>query len=206
MECKEARRAVVFSSILGSLVGFPIAAGAAVINISHASKIKKVPQGNANLCWLASSAMMESWKADGKGVSMEAVAKKLGEPYLGLYKEGQKNPDLGSLNLTAVRDLAKKIGLRTGGLKSLTVDWWVKQVTAGPIFVAGYTKGTLGHAIVLIGLEGEPVDFAMLKATVIDPNGGLQKSMPLTTLIKFYEGLAPSAADPRVVAPQLLFY
>lgn len=169
--------------------------------VDHTAKLKPVDQGNANLCWLAASAMMSSWRKGGASVTMAAQAALLGSPFRELYEQGQANPQLGGLPGTQVRSLAARLGLQADGMQSFVGDWWIDRITAGPMWVGGYPgSGTMAHVAVITGLAGETGKLLAMKVRYIDPAGGAVKSDTFGSLIKFYEGLA------RAGVPQLLYY
>lgn len=193
------RRSFLCSAAV-ALVAVPLEGLAKAIDVDHGPKIKPVNQGNANLCWLASAAMLVSAKR-GMPITMATLAKELGAPYDDLYTAGQQSENGGALSTSLVKPLADRLRMKTDGLKSFTVDAWAAKIGAGPIFVAGFTEGAkMGHAVVITGLIGDTTKYEELKVRLIDPDGAKPKVQNFKETIKFYEGLASAGV------PQLLFF
>jgi hypothetical protein len=203
---RQSRRAVVAAGLAASVGSWSWVALAAT-SIDHSSKIKTVNQGNANLCWLACMAMLGSWQRGGSPVSMEDAAKRLGPPFFDFFTIGVKDPKQGALPLSLVSLLAKTAGAKAEGLKSLKTTWWVERITAGPVLVAGYSAGAvMAHAVLIVGLSGDVGKPEDITVTLVDPDGAVKRTKKFLELIAFYEGLAPTAADPNVVALQLIYF
>lgn len=176
----------------------PVAAWSKTVDVDHGARIRAVDQGNANLCWLASAAMLVSAQR-GAPVSMAAMARELGRPFSDLHAAGLRSPAGGALGTELVKPLAVKLGARARGLASFEVDVWAGMIARGPIFIAGYTPGAqMGHAVVIAGLAGDTSKQGELVVRLIDPAGGTAKTQKFGALIKFYEGLAVAGI------PQLL--
>lgn len=196
---KSTRRSIILAALSGLCL--TRLAYAAPLNISHISKIKPVDQGNANLCWLACAAMLQSWKGGGAAVTMENLASQLGGNYSSLLDAGLKDPSKGGLDGKLLPDVAKKLNMKTEGLKSMTSEWWISRLTAGPIWVGGYPgSGSMAHAVVLAGIHGQSDSLLKCKIDYVDPNGAQTRTDTFESLIKFYEGLARSGVD------QLMYY
>lgn len=97
------------------------------IDIHHGPLVKPVSQGNANLCWLATAAMLMSFRRL-IPVSMVGLAIELGAPFKSLYEAAQQDPSQGALRTNQVKLLATTLDVRTEGLKSFTIDAWVEMV------------------------------------------------------------------------------
>lgn len=187
-----------FTAAGAALALSPLAAWSKPIDIDHGGTVKAVDQGSANLCWLASAAMLVSAQR-GVAVSMAGLAGELGQPFSDLYAAGQRDPSKGALGTKLVQPLADKLGARATGLASFDVDVWASMITRGPIFIAGYTPGAqMGHAVVITGLAGDTSKHQELVVRLIDPAGGTAKTQKFAALIRFYEGLAKAGV------PQLL--
>lgn len=165
------------------------------INIDHEKKLVPVDQGDANLCWLASASMMKSWEKGNQKITMSQLAKELGGEYYERYLNKAALPGSDMINF------ASELGLICEGLKSMTSEWWIKTLTAGPIFVCGYDgSGSMGHAIVLVGLSGDKESIRDAKIKAWNPRGPILDNLIFKDFIDFYERLAQSGF------PQLLFY
>lgn len=188
------RRQVLVAITLGLLGP---AARSAIIK-PHRWVVSAVDQGSANLCWLASSAMMMS-AAVKRSVGMREVAEFLGDPYLRLYHEGTTKSGGGALYLDDVPELAKRLGLEANGFASFDLAWWVEKLRLGPVMVFGVNKeaSTMGHMKVLSDLSGDASSTETLTATVVDPNGGEEMNQPFVDFIEFYER-ASSAATVQI--------
>lgn len=195
------RRKLVASACgLAALSLAPRVLHATPIAVSHAG-ISGVAQGSSNLCWLASAAMLMSWKKKAP-VSMADAASQLGGAYKQLYDKGEP------LQLSSFRDLAAKLQMTPAGLASFAISWWVDKIKKGPMMLAGYTPNTqrMGHAVVLSGMKGDSDNPASIAVETWDPNSGKKTTANFMELIRFYEGLAPAASQPEVSAPQILHY
>jgi len=205
METDRVRRNFLCSScIIATWAIFPFATRAMPVSISH-SGINGVLQGNANLCWLASVAMLMSWK-NKSPISMSSMATTLGDPFEKLFKQSQSDSTGGGLPITDVKLLADKLGLKTSGLASFNTSWWVDTLKKGPMMIAGYVKNParMGHAVVLSGIDGDTNDVNRMGAEVYDPNYGAKIDKDFRQTIAFYEGLADPAVDAQ--APQILHF
>ncbi|WP_430300791.1 papain-like cysteine protease family protein [Ralstonia insidiosa] len=152
--------------------------------------VSAVDQGTANLCWLASAAMMMS-AAVKRSVTMGEMAEFLGDPYSQLYRQGVTAPGGGALSVRDVPELARRLGLNASGFASFDVPWWVQALRFGPVMVFGIDKGgRMGHVKILSGLDGDDSSFDGLRASGVDPNGGTQFRQPFGELIAFYERAA----------------
>jgi hypothetical protein len=184
------RRDIVLSASAATLSGLVTAAP---VSIDHSGKVYPVDQGSADLCWLASAAMLMS-AARGVPVTMPQLAGELGGMWKSMYDA--KSP----ITADRVEPFAKTLKVRTDGLKSMTPDAWAKRLASGPVLLLGYTpQARMGHAVVLVGLTGDTTDFKGMTAKVVDPNGGTKSTTSFPTLIKFYEGAASAGV------PQLMF-
>ena len=198
------RRPIVITSLFTAFFA-ATSTWAKSVDVDHSAHIKPVDQGAANLCWLAAAAMMQSSRNRGASVSMALVANQLGAPFKELFDRGQVNSNAGGLSLKQVSSLASRLGLQTEGLKSMNLDWWVRRIETGPVWIAGYTQNAvMGHVVLIAGIHGDTSKPSELIVTVIDPAGGRTQKRSFASLISFYEGLASSAT--KAMAPQLLFY
>ena len=180
--------------VSAAAVGLSLPARAAPVDIDHTYKFRAVDQGDSNLCWLASAAMLMSSVRGGAAISMAELAGELGQPWKEMFQKK------GSIKANQVVALAAKLKVRTDGLKSMTADAWASRVAAGPVLLLGYTPGaTMGHAVMLAGLKGDTSEFKTLTARIVDPQGGKPRNSSFADLIRFYEG----AASANV--PQLMF-
>ena len=184
------RRDIILSASAATVSGFVTAAP---VSIDHSGKVYSVDQGSADLCWLASAAMLMS-ATRGVPVNMQQLAGELGGMWKSMYDA--KSP----IAADRVEPFAKALKLRTDGLKSMTPDAWAKRLAPSPVLLLGYTpQAKMGHAVILAGLAGDTADFKGMTAKIVDPNGGTKSTTSFPTLIKFYEGAASAGV------PQLIF-
>lgn len=177
-----------------------------------ARAIPAIDQGNANLCWLAGTSMLVSWKV-GRAISMRSMAEALGGEFLRLYRAGLRSPAAGGLPFPLVEKLAKEIGATTAPLASFESPWWSDRLRASPMLVCGWGQGaTMAHVQLLASVSGDPSPGKPMWATVIDPAGGVVRNEPFGEVIAFYEGLPKHTFDPTPSPdgdkrpPQLLYY
>lgn len=169
-------------------------ASASRVSVDHSFEFTAVDQGPANLCWLAGTAMLLSYR-NNQPVSMADAASTLGQPYFGLFNSKS------SLPADRVTDLASRLRMSTDGLRSMTPALWAQRISSGPVFLAGYdANADMGHVVILAGVSGDTNNFDGMQAIVVDPNGGLQKTPRLADVVKFYEGLA-RAGVPQLILP-----
>lgn len=181
------------SFLIAAVTALPLGAIASPVNIDHSFKVSPVDQGNANLCWLASAAMLIS-ASRGVPVTMTQLASELGGIWKSMYDAKSE------ITADRVVPFAKALKVRTDGLKSMTTDGWAKLLASGPVLLLGYTpRAVMGHAVLLAGLKGNTVDYAGMNAIVVDPNGAKTITTSFKNLIEFYEGAA--AAN----IPQLMY-
>jgi hypothetical protein len=161
----------------------PYNAIASPVAIDHTAAVRPVDQGNADLCWLAASAMVQSYQLK-KTVGMQDTASFLGEPFLALYKTKA------NLSGQLINSLASKLGLVAHGYQSFTIDWWAARLKKGPLWIGGQDpKAGMGHVRVMTAMAGDISTSAALKVTYIDPNGARKIEQPFRAFIAFYEEL-----------------
>jgi len=147
--------------------------------------------------------MLLSWKRK-KALSMADVATELGSPFATLHAEGLNNPSRGGLPFPLVKELASRLWFTAEGLQSFTTTWWISRIGAGPLFVGGYEKNdSMGHVLLVTGIQGNKSDIASLQVSLINPNSGKAEKRGFRAFIEFYEALAGSATQGRV--PQILY-
>lgn len=172
----------------------PMPAWSKPINIDHSAKVHAVDQMNANLCWLAAAAMLVSERR-GEKISMAALARELGEPFSSRHTDGQTRAGGGALDIAQLQLLASKLGAGATGWSSFDTKVWVDMIALGPLLVIGYPEnGSMGHAVLITGLAGEPGKPEELLVRQIDPAGGITTTRKFGELIRFYEGLAQAGA------------
>ncbi|MEW9586609.1 papain-like cysteine protease family protein [Paraburkholderia sp. DGU8] len=171
-----------------SLLG-PVAHGAIIK--PNAWTVSPVDQRSANLCWLASSAMMLSASVK-RSVGMREVADYLGDPFRSLFYDWTKSPEAGGLHIEYVPELGKRLGFEANGFASFDLPWWLEQLRFGPLMVFGVNEGggSIGHMKVLSDLSGDDSSPHTLIATVLDPNGGVRSRQSFIDFVTFYERAA----------------
>jgi len=186
------RRDFIFAGISGVISNlFSLPCYASPVAIDHSGKITTVDQGNANLCWLAAAAMIQSYQQK-RGVTMAIAASNLGEPYLSSFK----NTKQAALDFSQVDNLAKKLQMKAYGFASFDVSWWQNKLSAGPLWVAGQdTNGNMGHVKVLAGIVGDTNDPKSLIVRGIDPSGAKVFDQAFLKFIEFYERIPRKYVD-----------
>lgn len=132
-----------------------------------------VDQGNSNLCWLATTTMLLSWKSQ-LSMDMKATAKRLGPEFEALLAKGEA---LSQNNFTLFLKRSGLIGL-VGQSRPAKV-WEQLLKTHGLLAVGVDTdapNNAMAHLVVLQEIVGdESLDGT--RFNLIDPNGGVSKSV-----------------------------
>ncbi|MDM0053920.1 papain-like cysteine protease family protein [Variovorax sp. J22R115] len=173
---------LALAALLGSAHAAPVA-------IDHSKRLTPVDQGDSNLCWLASAAMMVSWKESRK-VDMGQLAAGLGNPYADLFK------NMAPASPALVKALAAKLALTTRGMQNFTPQWWIDRLRAGPIWVGGYEAGAkMRHVRVLVALVGDSTTPNEMTAIYVEPAGGKLVPTTFNELNKFFEAIAKAPGN-----------
>ena len=139
----------LFATVCAGLAPLPVAG--APVNFFVNPLPNAVSQGNAELCWLAASAVMFSYR-DNAAVSMADAAARLGGVYV--IKDAQG----AALDYSEIPAWKLAGGFRSQAQQSLDASGWEQLLKShGPLItlVDGSGTGTLNHAVVVVGIAGD---------------------------------------------------
>lgn len=139
-------------------------------------------QGNANLCWLAASAVMFQWKTV-QPITLQDAATRLGIEFVALYSSGSLLP-FPQVPLWKARG-----PFRSQGQQCLDADGWLNLLsTYGPLvtLVSANATGYVDHVVVVGGIHGDGSP-AGTSLTVADGNGGVVSNIALSTFATIFE-------------------
>lgn len=151
--------------------------------------VKPVKQDKNNDCWLAVYTMLKSWSLN-KTLSKEDVAKELGEPWLGYFK-----------NNTGLPESSIELFKLTTNLKSeppanhLPIAYKEFLEKYGPIWITT-GNGFSSHARLLVGIHGnKPGELSTF--VFIDPMTGSLEEKDFLTFFGEFEKEAKFIVDKR---------
>lgn len=152
------------------------------LNYTVPGNIAGIDQGQADLCWLAATAVMYTWK-NGFPVTLTQAAARLGAEFVAHQAAGT------ALSYT---ELAL---WRTRGLfdmqhqQCIGADGWSALLRAhGPLIavVDGIGAGTINHAVVVYGIEGDG-GAATTQLKVANGQGGVLQRFSLRDFVTIFE-------------------
>jgi hypothetical protein len=141
-----------------------------------------IDQGNADLCWLAVTAVLYSWK-DGRPCSMDDAARRLGVEFVIHQAAGTLLP-WAELALWRARG-----PFEMQHQQCLGADGWDALLRAhGPLItvVDGTESGTIDHAVVVYGVKGDG-SATGTELLVANGQGGVLQRYTLRTFVTIFE-------------------
>lgn len=166
------------------------------VNYEVAGIINPVDQGDSNLCWLATTATLLSWKRL-VPMDMKATAKQLGPEFESLLSQDAPLP---ATAISAFMSRAKFVALAG---QSRPVTAWESLLKKHGLLAVGVDADSpnnyMAHLITLYGVKGDgTLDGTHFK--IIDPNGGVKKSLTFRQFGEVY------GADDAVNIPFNVFH
>lgn len=145
--------------------------------------IRPVDQGVSNLCWLATTTTLLSWKLL-TPMDMRATAQRLGPEFETLLTGGDELPP------ALVNRFIERSGLiAVAGQSRAAADWERMLKDHGLLAVgveADQPDNYMAHLITLYGISGDgSLDGTSLK--IIDPDGGAKKTLTFRAFGKLYD-------------------
>lgn len=173
------RRTVILNSVCSAvfLGAFPKTVHAASVNYVVSPLPTPVSQGNENLCWLAASAVMFSYR-DKRPYTLTDAATKLGGAYVLKQTQGL------ALQYDELKTWLFSGGFASQGQQSLDAKGWEQLLkNHGPLItlVDGSGSGTINHAVVVLGVVGDGTQ----NGTNITFANGQSAQIEIQTLSKF---------------------
>lgn len=166
------------------------------VNYEVPGLINPVDQGDSNLCWLATSATLLSWKRL-VPMDMKATAKLLGQKYESLLSQGAPLP----ANL--ISDFMSRAKFAALAGQSRPANAWEGLLKRHGLLAVGVDADSpnnyMAHLIALYGVKGDgSLDGTQFK--IIDPDGGVKKSLSFRQFGRMY------GADDAVNIPFNVFH
>lgn len=166
------------------------------VNYEVPGTINLVDQGRSNLCWLATTATLLSWKRF-VPMDMKATAKLLGTKYESLLSQGA------SLPATLISDFMGRAKFVALAGQSRPASAWEGLLKKHGLLAVGVDADSpnnyMAHLITICGVAGD----GSLDGTqfmIIDPDGGVKKSLSFREFGKMY------GADDAVNIPFNVFH
>lgn len=153
-----------------------------VLDYEVAGIINPVDQGVSNLCWLATTATLLSWKLLSL-MDMKATAKHLGPEFEALHTSGD---GLSSANIPLFLTRSKLIS-KAG--QSRTAKTWEQLLKTHGLLAVGVDadqpNNYMAHLVTMYGISGdETLNGTTIK--IIDPAGGVKKPLSFKQFGQMY--------------------
>ena len=152
------------------------------VNYEVAGIINPVNQGDSNLCWLATTATLLSWKQLVL-MDMKATAKQLGPKFEFLLSQAAPLP---AAAISEFMSRAKFVALAG---QSRPARAWESLLKAHGLLAVGVDADApnnyMAHLITLYGIAGDgTLDGTKFK--IIDPDGGIKKTLTFRQFGEMY--------------------
>lgn len=158
-----------------------------MVDATISGMIDPIDQGQSNLCWLASTAMLFEWRKN-QSMSMNAVAALLGEPFSTRAKNDNKSNFIAFSEVDLLRENA---GFIMEAQQCFAANGWADLLKSrGPLFVIADFSDNEGqriaHAVVVTAIHGDgTADGTVI--SFIDPNGATNENMSLADFSGVFE-------------------
>lgn len=152
------------------------------LNFTVPPPIEAIDQGIADLCWLAATAVVYSWK-DGRRWTMSETANRLGVEFVARQAAGAAL----SYDELALWRSRGPFGMQHQ--QCIASDGWNLLLRGhGPLItlIDGTGSGTINHAVVVYGIEGDGAPkTTFLK--VANGQGGMLQQISLYDFVSLFE-------------------
>lgn len=150
--------------------------------------VSPVDQGQANLCWLAATAVLYGWKSP-RPVTMAKAAERLGVEFVAKYGTGS------ALTYDELPLWRQRGPFRAEGQQCMDARGWDAKLRGfGPLItlVDGSGSRIIDHAVVVYGVSGDGTQNGT-HLKFADGNGGTSRELALTDFVQIFE--LPTGSD-----------